>query len=80
MLMLIVPLPFCSKFAQDDFNLSVFETGIHVLAETFVVFFGIVGVFGEAVPTRFVAGSQVRNHALADRQALLEFVDVHHLL
>ena len=67
MLMLIVLLPFCGEFAQDDFDFAVFEAGIHVLAEVGIVFFGIVEIFGKAVPTGFVARREVRDDALANR-------------
>lgn len=56
-------------------NLTIFiHAGIDVF-QPFVLLLRIVEVFGKGVPPRFLAGPEVGNEDLADRQAFLEFVN-----
>ena len=63
------------KVTNNNFYLAVFKTGINILVKIPVILFGIVKVFGKAVPACFLSRSEVSNYAFADREALEKEID-----
>ena len=65
------------KVTNNNFYLAVFKTGINILVKVPVVLFGIVKVFGKAVPACFLSRSEVSNYAFADRKPFFKLADIH---